>query len=247
MATPQQPPTPPAQEDSPPDYSDIDESEGYVSDADSFTGEPRHPNPHQAVVDTLNRRPSRQTSDIPVPGGMGFGSSKYGPRPEQLPTARTGPFAGGTRYYREDLDPLYHWSPEGPDVAFTHGIPPKNNLAPRSLQQHQNRPSDSAMVSLTRNPDPEAQPPGARDPESGISYRRTVLGPGGVDFVNSLITPSKVHREEVGQWKGVKPEYVARVEAFDRDNNPSRGERQPESLSHNKRATASAGHAAAGP
>ena len=215
MTTPPQPHTPPpVQADSPPDYSDV---EGYVSD-DAASSTEESWDSVQAVANVVNRRPGRQTSDIPQPG-MGFGSSTYGPRPEQLPTARSGSLAGATRYYREDMDPLYDWGPEGPDVTFTDGIRPKNNLAPRSLQQHRNRPSDSAMVSLTRNPDPAAQPPEARNQESGISYRRTVLGPGGYDLTVSLPTPSTAHREEVGLWKGVRPEFVARVEAFDRDNN----------------------------
>ncbi|WP_344562585.1 hypothetical protein [Streptomyces axinellae] len=134
--------------------------------------------------------------------------------------ARTGPFAGAPRTYREDQAPLYDWRPPAdPAISFSQGIPAKNGLAPRSLQQHQNRPSDSALVSLTRNPDPKAKPSWAQDPVSGVSHRRTVLGPGGYDFVTSLAAPSKVERGEVGQWKGVKPEFVARIESFDRNNN----------------------------
>jgi hypothetical protein len=211
MTTPQQPEGSGAP-DTQPDFSDV---EGYLSDSE---GEQQQDGleARKRLAEVINARPGRQSTDIPQPVA-GHGLSTYGPPAQQLPVARNGLAAGLKPFYREDRDPLYHWGKDGPEITFTEGIRNKSNLAPTSLLHHQNTHRDSALVSFTRNPDPNLAPPEARDPESGVSYRTTTLGSGGYDLVTSLATAGKPEQEGVARWKGEASEFVARTELFDQN------------------------------
>ncbi len=160
---------------------------------------------------------ARETSFQPQPT-VGFGESRYGPRPEEIIVANTGPAAGARVVYRADLEPLYRWDARGAEIIFREGFRPWNDKLPSSLQYYQGEAPESALVSTTRDPNPAgAQPRDAFD-ENGFSYRYTIYAPGGYEFMTSLTHHGALYgQQEVAFWKGIRPEYIARLDVFDRN------------------------------
>lgn len=110
---------------------------------------------------------------------------------------------------------MYRWDSRRPAVIFSEGFQPKSDVAPSSLQYHQRQLTDSAMVSFTRKPEPEHGEM-HREAGTGNAYRYTAPQvQGGVDVAVSLGTASYAHQQEVVFWKGMTPDHVARVDAFD--------------------------------
>ncbi|WP_435879811.1 scabin-related ADP-ribosyltransferase [Streptomyces flaveolus] len=195
------------------DFSDIEEYGPYASDG-SFDEEES-----QDLIDaTLQSVPGRAVTPTPQRAG-GFGRSKYGPRPDAVMVAYTGPAVGATLMYRKDSEAVFRWDTRGPGIIFPRGFEHQNNVAPSSLQYYQNQAQDTALVSFTRDPDPNARPEWAFNEEDGLAYRYLGFPPGGYDFVSTLQTASMPSQDEVAFWKGSRPEYVARVDAFDIGNN----------------------------
>ncbi|MEV8031618.1 hypothetical protein [Streptomyces sp. NPDC086182] len=194
------------------DHSD---TEGYTSEASDSSFEGAE---DPGLIDaTLQSVPGRSVTPTPQMTA-GFGSSKYGPHPRNIVVANTGPAADATLQYRKDMGQLWRWDSRGPDVIFREGFRPHNNLAPSSLQHYQNTHQETALVSFTRDPDPDSSRPEWAVDENGRSYRYLAFPSGGYDFVSSLQTASLPGQDEVALWKGVRPEYIARVEVFDRND-----------------------------
>ncbi|MCZ1007826.1 toxin glutamine deamidase domain-containing protein [Streptomyces lydicus] len=165
----------------------------------------------------------RETTFTPQPT-VGFGSSLYGPRPEDMPLARSGellgdPSAGAEAFriaYRFDLEPLFRWDSRSWEVIFVEGFRPHNGKRPVSLRFYQAEHIDTALVSTTR--DGTFAEEGAR-PEwamkDGRTYRYTINAPGGYDFLGSLPRYAYANQQEVAFWKGVRPEFISGVTVFD--------------------------------
>lgn len=195
------------------DHSEI-EDYGSSDSEGSFDGEES-----QELIDaTLQSVPGRAITPTPQ-RTAGFGRSKYGPHPLALVVARTGPAVDATLKYRKDSEAVCRWETRGPAIVFPRGFEPHNNLAPSSLQHYQKTRQETALVSFTRDPDPYARPEWAFNEEDGLAYRYLGFPPGGYDFVSTLQTASMPSQDEVAFWKGVKPKYIARVDAFDQDCN----------------------------
>ncbi|MEU0130023.1 hypothetical protein [Streptomyces sp. NPDC006289] len=120
--------------------------------------------------------------------------------------------------YRKDREALFRWDSRGPEIIFREGFRNRNNLAPSSFQYYQNNHTESALVSFSRDPDPDAARPDWARAEGNHSYRYLAFPPGGYDFVASLGTASIANQDEVALWKGSLGKYVARVEVFNADD-----------------------------
>ncbi|MEU9557217.1 scabin-related ADP-ribosyltransferase [Streptomyces fumanus] len=190
----------------PPDFSDI---EGYGSPASDTSFEEAEP---QEIIDAaLQSVLGRSVTPTPQ-RTAGFGRSKYGPHPRDLVVANTGPAVNAQLMYRKDTLPLFRWDTRGPEIIFSEGFRNWNNLAPSSLQHYQNQNQETALVSFTREPDPTFSRPDWAVNEDGLSYRYLTFPPGGYEFLSTLQTASYSSQDEVAHWKGVRPEYVARVD-----------------------------------
>ncbi|MFD3483547.1 hypothetical protein [Streptomyces sp. NPDC058665] len=152
-------------------------------------------------------RYARETSFTPQPT-VGFGKSKFGPPPEKIKVANSGPARGLKAAYRRDIEPVYRWDPREIGVIFNEGFKPHNDKLPSSLQYYQAEMTETALVSASRDStfDEEGpRPPWAVD-ANGHFKRWTINAPGGYDFVASLNRKAYVNQQEVAFWKGVKGE-----------------------------------------
>ncbi|EST26170.1 hypothetical protein M877_19725 [Streptomyces niveus NCIMB 11891] len=192
-----------------PEHSDVEDYGSSNGSEGSFTRDA----PVESFNEAIGEYP-RQVTYLPQPT-VGFGTSRKGPRPEDLVVARTGSAAGQPPLYRADREPLYRWDSRRPAVIFSEGFQPKSDAAPSSLQYHQMQRTDSAMVSFTRKEEPEH---GTLHREAGTdnAYRYVAPSvPGGIDVAMSLGTASYAHQQEVVHWKGMTPDHIARVDAYD--------------------------------
>ncbi|GGM03595.1 hypothetical protein GCM10010129_53810 [Streptomyces fumigatiscleroticus] len=192
----------------PGEFSDA-EAVGY--DADSDAGEW-----DQAAYDTERGRYHRDTTDAPQPAA-GFGTSTYGLHPSRLKTRRknkNGQQAPKLKY-RKDREPLYRYDTRPPEVILREGFKPWNDKMPRSLRLYQKTLDRTALVSTSRSHGGYT-PEWAKQPD-GSAYLYVVNPPGGIDLVDSLGTSSFAQQQEVVFWKGIRPEFIVRVEKYDKD------------------------------
>ncbi|MFF5161595.1 hypothetical protein ACFY3N_36485 [Streptomyces sp. NPDC000348] len=195
----------------PPDFSDPSVSGSHYSDGSALSD----PGDYQEFLEYY-RRYARESTFTPQPT-VGFGSSIYGPRPEQIRVANTGPAAGARVVYRADLEPLYRWDSRPPEVIFRDGFQPHNGRLPSSLQYYQSEQTETGLVSTTRDLNPDAAQPSWARNSAGHSFRYTIHAPGGYEFLASLTHHASFYgQQEVAFWKGIRPEYIAQVDVFDR-------------------------------
>lgn len=187
------------------------DSEGYEADPQDYYAE--------------RARADRDTTTDPQPAA-GFGKSKRGINPKKLKTIRDdkrGKKADGKGRdapelkYRKDNKPLYRFDGRGPETIMVEGFKPWNEELPRSLRLYQKELHKTGFVSATRSPG-DYVPDWARQPD-GTAYRYQMNPPGGIDLVDTLGTVSFAQQQEVIFWKGVRPEFVARVDRVDAQGN----------------------------
>ncbi|WP_381798873.1 hypothetical protein [Streptomyces niveus] len=161
---------------------------------------------------------ARETTFVPQPT-VGFGKSEFGPRPEQIKVANSGPAKGLRAAYRKDLEPLVRWDPRDYEEVFKFGFRPHNDKRPSSFNYYQAEMTETALVSTSRDAtfDEEGPRPAWAFNNEGHFPRYTINAPGGYDFVASLNTSAYVNQQEVAFWKGIRPEYISGVTIFDRD------------------------------
>ncbi|MFE3553450.1 hypothetical protein ACFXKW_01000 [Streptomyces sp. NPDC059193] len=106
-------------------------------------------------------------------------------------------------------------TPREPDEIFREGFKPLTDKAPASLRfyelVHHAGDSGTGFVSTTRSPWWESSPDWFRRPDSLI-YRYVIKAPGGIDLMATLGAKSFVKQQEVVFWKGIRPEYIDRLE-----------------------------------
>lgn len=168
----------------------------------------------------------------PVPT-VGFGNSRYGPPPEAIVVARTGPAAGRPVVYRTDNEEHYRFEGRTPEqIAANRGITAHNDQLPVSLQSYQNTTQRSALSSWTRDPQPSGELLSTveslsryNDPNRGDDapiWRIGSVAPGGIDLMESLGQQSYPAQQEIAHYRGVRDEYFTTVTpfGFDADGEP---------------------------
>lgn len=180
------------------------DSEGYEADPQDYFAE--------------RGRAERDTTGDPQPAA-GFGKSKHGINPKKLKTLRHDKHGreAPELKYRKDNKPLYRFDGRGPETIMVEGFKPWNEELPRSLRLYQKELHKTGFVSATRSPG-DYVPDWARQPD-GTAYRYQMNPPGGIDLVDTLGTVSFAQQQEVIFWKGVRPEFVARVDRVDAQGN----------------------------
>jgi len=176
----------------------------------------------QASFDSKANRYRRETSETPQPA-VGFGQSRLGALPGLVKPMRQD--AKGRALppvkYRTDNEPLYRYDTRGPDVIFAEGVAPRSDKLPRSLRLYQkilhSGENGTAFVSTSRSPG-DYIPEWAKQ-SNGDAFRYVINAPGGIDLVATLGTTSFVEQQEVIFWKGIRPEYIDRVEVLDSSKN----------------------------
>ncbi|MFI5983497.1 hypothetical protein ACIBEA_21790 [Streptomyces sp. NPDC051555] len=171
----------------------------------------------------------RSTTTTPQ-ATVGFGKSRFGVPPEKLKTLRhewrefaDDPDEDGfypadcppKLLYRQDDELLYRFDTREPDEIFREGFKPLTEKVPASLRfyEHTLHSGDdgTAFVSTTRSPWWGSTPDWFQRPDSLI-YRYVIKAPGGIDLMATLGAKSLVKQQEVVFWKGIRPEYIDRLE-----------------------------------
>ncbi|MFD9292588.1 lonely Cys domain-containing protein [Streptomyces sp. NPDC060030] len=152
---------------------------------------------------------------------IGFGSSRFGINPKKLKVfrklSRGAPAQSyGDIKYRHDKSPLYRFDTRQPDEIFAKGFNSWNGKIPRSLRHYQRFQQKTGFVSATRNPLGYMPWCTLKD---GTLNRYVIRARGGIDLVESLKERSFVWQHEVLFWKGIRPEFIDRVEQIDRNGN----------------------------
>ncbi|MFD5571731.1 scabin-related ADP-ribosyltransferase [Streptomyces cadmiisoli] len=192
------------------DFSDVEDT--LASDSDSDGGYESMANLDQA----RRQYPGRLTTDRAQPAA-GFGRSRYGIHPADLPTLRhdkQGRQAPRIAY-RADSEPLYRWDTRTPDAIFPEGFKSWNVKLPKSLRSYQKTLKESrrsALVSATRSNDGYIPEWAIR--QDGLALRYTIRAPGGMDLVESLGTVAFHQQQEVAFWKGIRPEFIEGVDIY---------------------------------
>lgn len=192
------------------EYVDLD----YASDAYEETDQ-------QVLWQKVNQYP-RQVSETPQPAA-GFGKSRLGVLPGRVKPMRQD--AKGRALpslkYRADDAPLYRYDTRGPDEILAKGFAPRSEKLPRSLRLYQKvlhtEMNGTAFVSTSRSPG-DYIPEWAKQP-NGDAYRYVINAPGGIDLVVTLGSTAFLDQQEVIFWKGIRPEYIDRVEVIDSSKN----------------------------
>ncbi|MFJ5220694.1 hypothetical protein ACIP98_39225 [Streptomyces sp. NPDC088354] len=186
------------------DFSDTDEVEDVLADDDSFVVKEKFPD--ERIRWALSQFHSDTTTE-PQPTA-GFGKSRFGLRPDKLRVSRTETYR--TLFFRKDNEPLFRYDTRHFDTIFNEGFRPWNNKAPRSLLHYQSHLQRTAMVSASRSAG-TFLPPWAVAPD-GTANLYVIKAPGGVDMVASLRRRAWWMMYEVAFWKGIRPEFIDRVE-----------------------------------
>ncbi|GHF96604.1 scabin-related ADP-ribosyltransferase [Streptomyces thermodiastaticus] len=164
----------------------------------------------------------REVSESPQPTA-GFGKSRLGALPGLVKPMRQD--AKGRALpsvkYRTDNEPLYRYDTRGPDEIFAQGFAPRSDKLPRSLRLYQKvlhtGENGTAFVSTSRSPG-DYIPEWAKQ-SNGDAFRYVINAPGGIDLVATLGTTAFLDQHEVIFWKGIRPEYIDRVEIVDSSKN----------------------------
>ncbi|MEU0950657.1 hypothetical protein ABZ379_49840, partial [Streptomyces canus] len=185
------------------DFSDTDEVENEVPDDISFRGE----HSEDEYEEAFDRFPGRRVSVEPQPT-VGHGGSRFGLHPDKFRVSRSQPHL--TLQYRADNESLYRYDTRHHDVIFNEGFRPWNGKAPRSLAHYQKHVPRTAVVSASRNPgDYLPYWAVARD---GLANLYVIHAPGGIDMIATLKRRAGLEMQEVAFWKGIRPEFIDRVE-----------------------------------
>ncbi|MDX2708770.1 hypothetical protein PV350_38855 [Streptomyces sp. PA03-6a] len=203
------------------DFSDTDEVENLVPDDRSFFGDMENEVPAEHIQWALAQHPGRRTTAEPQPV-VGFGKSRFGLRTDKLPVSRSERFR--TLRYRTDTEPLYRYDTRHYDTIFNEGFHPWNGKRVRSLAHYQSYVQRTAMVSASRSGG-EYLPEWAAAAD-GTAYLYVIHAPGGIDMVESLQRRARYPMQEVVFWKGIRPEFIDRVELVRKPPN----QRYPEVL-----------------
>ncbi|MEU0950581.1 hypothetical protein ABZ379_49430 [Streptomyces canus] len=187
----------------PDDFSDTDEIEDEEWDDRSFLGEGSSEDYQMA----MDRFPGRRTSAKPQPTA-GIGRSRFGLRPDKLWASRTD--RSLTLRYRKDNEPLYRYDSRHHDVIFNEGFRPWNGKAPRSLAHYQLHLQRTALVSASRNGG--SYVPSWAIGQDGTTNLYVIQAPGGIDMIATLKRRAGLEMQEVAFWKGIRPEFIDRVE-----------------------------------
>ncbi|WP_234046958.1 eCIS core domain-containing protein [Streptomyces adelaidensis] len=188
------------------EYVDLD----YESDAYEETDQ-------NVLRHKYNQYP-RQVSENPQPA-VGFGKSRLGVRPDLVKSMRQD--AQGRALpplkYRTDNAPLYRYDTRGPDEILAQGFAPRSEKLPRSLRLYQKvlhtAMNGTAYVSTSRSPG-DYIPEWAKQ-SNGDAYRYVLSASGGIDLVATLGSTAFLDQQEVIFWKGIRPEFIDRVEIID--------------------------------
>jgi hypothetical protein len=146
---------------------------------------------------------------------VGFGTSLFGPRPEDLRVANTGADSGNRGAFRLDLQRVFRFSRGTAAEIFRDGYQPRGDTLPSSLQRYQAELSETGLVSTTRDPSrtEEAAMP-AWVLNSEFYSIGAIDAPGGYEFLTSLGRSAYANQQEVAFWKGIRPEFVAEVTEY---------------------------------
>ncbi|MFJ8388829.1 DUF4157 domain-containing protein [Streptomyces sp. NPDC094438] len=189
----------------PPDFSDAEEIDDGGYDSEAFEED------YQKYLATRDQLP-RDTTATPQPAA-GFGKSTYGIHPSKVKTLRQDKKQGRAApelRYRQDNHLLYRWDKRAPGEILGSGFAPWNEKLPPSLRHYQKLLQRTGFVSTTRS-EGGYVPDWARQTD-GSGYRYVINAPGGIDLVDTLGTVSFVQQQEVIFWKGIRPEFILRVE-----------------------------------
>ncbi|MFI6684211.1 hypothetical protein [Streptomyces sp. NPDC050485] len=189
----------------PPDFSDAEEIDDGGYDSEAFEED------YQQFMATRDQLP-RDTTTNPQPAA-GFGKSTYGIHPSKVKTLRQDRKKGRPApelRYRQDNHLLYRWDKRAPGEILGSGFAPWNEKLPPSLRHYQKLLQKTGFVSTTRS-EGGYVPEWARQTD-GSGYRYVINAPGGIDLVDTLGTTSFVQQQEVIFWKGIRPEFILRVE-----------------------------------
>ncbi|MFE6904530.1 hypothetical protein ACFVFJ_48565, partial [Streptomyces sp. NPDC057717] len=166
----------------------------------------------QETYETHSSKYRRETTGRPQPSA-GFGRSRFGLRPDRIFPTRRGKPSG--LLYRKDNEDLYRYDARPYETIFLEGFRPWNNKVPRSLRHHMTHMQKSAFVSTTRAQQKFAANlaalPWIMQPDK-TAYRYVIKAPGGIDLLETLKTKAYVTEQEVMFWKGIRPQFIDRVE-----------------------------------
>ncbi|MFE6904738.1 hypothetical protein ACFVFJ_49890, partial [Streptomyces sp. NPDC057717] len=188
------------------DFSDSGEIVTAVRDDDSEIEERK-----EEVYKEASEKYRRETTTGPQPSA-GFGKSQFGIRPDRIfPTRRGKPFMVR---YRKDHEDLYRYDSRPYETIFAEGFRPWNNKVPRSLRHYMKNTQNSAFVSTTRAE--KGYVPNWAVLRNKTAYRYVIKAPGGIDLLETLKTHSFEFQQEVVFWKGIRPEFIERVEVVNK-------------------------------
>ncbi|MFE6904812.1 hypothetical protein ACFVFJ_50325, partial [Streptomyces sp. NPDC057717] len=202
------------------DFSDPSEIGTDVSDDDS-----EWEGTKQELYEKISRKFRPETTIMPQPSA-GFGKSQFGIRPDKIfPTRRGKPFR--LRYRKDDKD-LYRYDKRPYETIFLEGFRPWNDKVPRSMRHHIKYMQKSAFVSTTREYALKLAFPPAPKPKwtlpklwgglpSKTTNRYVIKAPGGMDLLATLKTQAYAWEQEVMFWKGIRPEFIDRVEVVNKE------------------------------
>ncbi|MFE6904820.1 hypothetical protein ACFVFJ_50370, partial [Streptomyces sp. NPDC057717] len=167
------------------------------------------------VHEEISRKYRRETTGRPQPSA-GFGKSRFGLRPDRIfPTRRGKP--SGLRY-RKDNEDLYRYDDRPYETIFLEGFRPWNNKVPRSLRHYMRHMQKSAFVSTTRVRQEHVMKLAFPSTLSNETANRYVIkAPGGIDLLETLKTQALPKEQEVMFWKGIRPEFIDRVEVVNKE------------------------------
>ncbi|MFE6904641.1 hypothetical protein ACFVFJ_49190 [Streptomyces sp. NPDC057717] len=167
---------------------------------------------NKGIYKKLFGKDPRESTDKPQPS-TGFGNSRFGIRPDRIfPTRRGKPLP---LRYRKDNEDLYRYDIRPYETIFLEGFRPWNNKAPRSLRHYQRFHQQTAFISTTRA---EKMPTIQRQMlPDGTTHRYVIKAPGGIDFVATLKNAAFPAQQEVVFWKGIRPEFIDRVEVVNQE------------------------------